>query len=247
MEQTLPILLFTAFVIGLTHTLVGPDHYLPFIVLSRAGGWSLRKTLGWTFLCGLGHVGSSILIGALGIGLGWSLSGMAAFEGSRGELAGYALMAFGAVYMLYGLYRERRGRPHHHAHVHPDGSIHRHPHDHEATAAHQHGHADSSPPEPDARLTKTKRFWAIFIIFVLGPCEPLIPLLMVPSAEHSVYGIIAVAGVFSLTTVGVMLTVVGMGYFGLKLLRFGFLEKHVHALSGGAILASGLLIRFAGL
>lgn len=247
MDQTLTILLSTAFLIGFTHTLIGPDHYLPFIVLSRAGKWSLGKTLWWTFICGLGHVGSSIVIGALGIALGWRLSGMEAFEGIRGEIAGYALMAFGGIYMLYGLYRERGGVPHRHAHVHADGAIHAHEHVHGSPSSHQHGHGETATSQTEATIAKTKSFWAVFIIFVLGPCEPLIPLLMVPAAEHSVHGIAAVATVFAITTIGVMLTIVWAGYRGLKLLRFNFLEKHIHALSGGAILVSGLLIQFAGI
>lgn len=247
MEQSLPILLTTAFVIGVSHTFIGPDHYLPFIVLSRAGGWSLGKTLWWTFVCGLGHVGSSVLVGALGIAFGWQVSGMEGFEGIRGEIAGYALILFGGAYLLYGLYRERGGRSHHHAHVHTDGAIHTHEHAHQSPSSHGHRHQESSPPEEKATLAQTKSFWAVFIIFVLGPCEPLIPLLMVPAAAHSAQGIAAVTAAFALATIGVMLAIVWMGYKGLNLLRFNFPERHIHALSGGAILVSGLLIRFAGI
>ena len=34
------------------HTLLGPDHTLPFIVLARARGWSMARTLAITFVCG---------------------------------------------------------------------------------------------------------------------------------------------------------------------------------------------------
>lgn len=60
MSQELTILTITAASIGLFHTLLGPDHYLPFIVMAKAGKWSLFKTAWVTFLCGIGHVGSSI-------------------------------------------------------------------------------------------------------------------------------------------------------------------------------------------
>ena len=36
----------TAATLGLVHTVIGPDHYLPFIVIGRARNWKLRKTLG---------------------------------------------------------------------------------------------------------------------------------------------------------------------------------------------------------
>jgi len=60
------VLMGAAFSIGLLHTLFGPDHYLPFIAMSRARRWNLRKTLIVTLLCGVGHVLSSVLLGFLG-------------------------------------------------------------------------------------------------------------------------------------------------------------------------------------
>ena len=61
METSLEVLLFSAASIGFVHTLIGIDHSLPFVVLGRARGWSLRKVWSITFLCGFGHVLSSVL------------------------------------------------------------------------------------------------------------------------------------------------------------------------------------------
>ena len=49
--------------IAFLHTILGPDHYLPFIVMARARSWSMARTLLVTAVCGLGHVASSILLG----------------------------------------------------------------------------------------------------------------------------------------------------------------------------------------
>ena len=46
--------------IGFIHTALGPDHYIPFIALSKSQNWSKLKTVWVTALSGLGHVGSSI-------------------------------------------------------------------------------------------------------------------------------------------------------------------------------------------
>jgi ABC-type nickel/cobalt efflux system permease component RcnA len=234
----------TALSLGLVHTLVGPDHYLPFIVLGRAEGWTLRKTLLLTGLCGLAHVASSILIGGLGVGLGWSLGGLEHFEGIRGEAAGWALLVFGAAYLAWGVYRARKG--HSHVHVHRDGTVHTHGHDHEHAADHS-AHADEPHEEPDHVRAHRRTGWALFLIFVLGPCEPLIPLLIFPAAEHSASGIAAVSAAFAIATVGTMLAVVAAGWFGLRLFKLGWLERYVHAFSGAAVLASGVLITFVGL
>jgi nickel/cobalt exporter len=66
--------MITAASIGFFHTLFGPDHYLPFIMMSRAKKWSLTKTAWITVLCGIGHVGSSVVLGAIGIILGIAVS-----------------------------------------------------------------------------------------------------------------------------------------------------------------------------
>ena len=52
----LTVVTITAASIGLFHTLLGPDHYLPFIVMAQARKWSLVKTTCITALCGAGHV-----------------------------------------------------------------------------------------------------------------------------------------------------------------------------------------------
>ena len=82
MSADIEILLVTAASIGFIHTLTGPDHYLPFIVMGKARQWTTIKTLWITFLCGLGHVGSSIVIGAIGIALGLVLQGSRRLEDS---------------------------------------------------------------------------------------------------------------------------------------------------------------------
>ncbi len=247
MTESLGVLMLTALTLGLVHTAVGPDHYLPFIVLGRSEGWSLRRALVWTLLCGLGHVLSSVLVGGLGIALGWSLNGMEWFEALRGDVASYLLMGLGGLYMLWGIYLGLRGKGHSHPHFHGDGTVHEHPH------LHQHAGEDGdkhvkSPHDGTAHGKQHRRtLWAIFLIFVFGPCEPLIPLLIVPASSHSIWGIAAVSGVFAVATIGTMLLLVALGHMGLRFIKLGFLEKYIHALSGGAILLSGLAIKVLGL
>ena len=76
------------------HTLLGPDHTLPFIMLARDRGWSMSRTLVITFLCGLGHVAASLLLGGLGIALGYGIGALESAEASRGAWAAWALFAF---------------------------------------------------------------------------------------------------------------------------------------------------------
>ncbi|MCW4043142.1 MAG: hypothetical protein NWE90_05410, partial [Candidatus Bathyarchaeota archaeon] len=85
----------TAATIGFVHTVLGPDHYLPFIVISRARNWSLPKTLLISFFCGLGHVLSSVVLGFVGIALGVAVLRLETVESFRGGAAAWLLIGFG--------------------------------------------------------------------------------------------------------------------------------------------------------
>jgi hypothetical protein len=80
MPSSLVVIAATAASIGFLHTLLGPDHYVPFIALAQSGRWSLRKTALVTFLCGIGHVGSSVALGFAGIALGTAVTHIKAIE-----------------------------------------------------------------------------------------------------------------------------------------------------------------------
>jgi sulfite exporter TauE/SafE len=231
------ILLGTAISVGIVHSALGPDHYLPFAALSHARGWSRRKTLIITALCGVGHVAGSVILGLLGIALGWTLGSMTGLEALRGDFAAWALIGFGLAYGVWGLRRGLRRKPHSHFHTHANGTSHDHPHNHLHHHVHTHVDADSRSMTP----------WALFIVFVLGPCEPLIPILMVPAAEHSVLGIGLVACVFAVSTIATMCAMVFVLSAGLSLVKVGHLERWAHALAGFSILVCGAGIKWLGL
>lgn len=230
------LLLLTAASIAFLHTILGPDHYLVFVAMGKARGWSIARTLRVTALCGIGHVLSSVAIGTVGILLGAELTRLVAIESERGSLAGWALLAFGLVYFAWGLKRIGRGRRHSHLHAHGD-VVHCHEHDHREEHAHPHTHEGRSSVTP----------WAMFVIFVLGPCEALIPLFMYPAAQQSGALVIAVALVFGAVTVATMLAAVTIAMAGLRQLRVPALERYSHAIAGASIVACGAAINFAGL
>ncbi|QQR74979.1 MAG: sulfite exporter TauE/SafE family protein [Holophagales bacterium] len=237
MSNELLLLMATAASIGVVHTLLGPDHYVPFIVLAKARGWSLARTAGITVLCGLGHVLSSVVLGMAGIALGLAVHRLEAVESTRGEIAGWALIALGAVYTAWGIKKAFSGG---HGHVHLGSG---HASVHALTHAHEHGGKAEAEAARRAPVTP----WALFIVFVLGPCEPLIPILMYPAAAQSAFGMVAVTVVFAATTLAAMLAVTLAGVKGLALLPVHHLERFAHALAGAAILACGVAIKFLGL
>ena len=213
MTDELTALIITAASIGFLHTLLGPDHYLPFVAISKARSWSQTRTLVLTVLCGLGHVLSSVILGLIGIAFGMAVANLESVESIRGDLAAWALIAFGLVYLIWGLRRATRNIHHHHHH------------------------------EPDNGKTNITP-WVLFIVFVLGPCEPLIPILMYPAARSSLSGMIIVASVFSIVTIATMTTIVYMLCRGFRFVPLPSLEKYSHALAGFVIFMCGVAIQF---
>jgi len=239
MGSELGILAATAATIGFVHTVTGPDHYLPFIVIGKARNWSLRRTLSVTSLCGVGHVLGSVALGLVGIGLGMAVGKLNIIEGVRGDIAAWLLISFGLIYAAWGLRKAIRNQPHTHPHAHADGSAHIHNHTHH----HEHSHVHDQEVESQRSLTP----WALFVIFVLGPCEPLIPILMYPAATNSIWGLTLVTLIFSVVTIATMVLMVYLAVRGIRLLPIRRIERFTHAIAGVTILGSGLAIRFLGL
>lgn len=219
------LLLLTAVSISFFHTLAGPDHYLPFVALAKARGWSVGRTMFWTVTCGLGHVGSSVLLGLGGAALGWSVSKITRLEGVRGGLAGWTFLGFGLVYFGWGLWRAAQNKRHKHFDVQDDGSVY----------VFEHRHGEAVAPKERHAVTP----WVMFLVFVLGPCEPMIPLLCFPAAKHSAGNMVLLIVVYTVFTLLTMLLMVALGFYGLAILKTEKLEKYMHAFGGGTILLCG--------
>ena len=230
------VLLLTAASIAFLHTILGPDHYLVFTAMGKARAWSLARTLQITLYCGIGHILGSVLIGLVGIAAGAQLASLTAIEGMRGNLAGWALLAFGLVYFAWGMKKAGRSYRHSHVHVHED-LVHDHEHDHRSEHAHVH--------EEGARNAITP--WAMFIIFVLGPCEALIPLFMYPAAQHSTGLVIAIALVFGVVTLVTMLGCVVVTTIGIERLRLPSSGRYAHAVAGALVACCGAAVSFIGI
>ncbi len=215
MSQELQVLVISAASIGFFHTLFGPDHYLPFIMIGKAKEWKLRKVLALTILCGVAHILSSVLVGFLGIALELQVEKLNWFESFRGNLAAWALIAFGLLYALWGIRRLFK--------------------------KHKHSHTN--------KIENTKNItpWVLFIIFALGPCEPLIPILMYPAAIESAGALVLVTSVFGLVTLTTMTGAVLAVTYGLSFINLRRFENLGHPIAGFVIFLSGLAIQVLGL
>lgn len=224
MAVEMQALIFTAISIAFLHTLTGPDHYMPFIALAKARGWSAGKTIGWTLTCGIGHVLSSVLLGLGGAAIGWSFATISWLENARGSFAGWLMFAFGVLYTGWGIIRMYANKSHKHFDLDSEGGLY----------VYDHKHGNSSIQE---RFKVTP--WVMFVIFILGPCEPMIPLLYYPTAQNNWEGMLLLIVVYTLCTLVTMLALVLLGFYGIAFSATNKLEKYIHVLGGSAIAICG--------
>ena len=225
MSGELIALALSAASISFLHTASGPDHYLPFVVISRSRKWTISKTLFWTTLCGMGHILSSLLVGAIGLFLGWQLANISWFQNLRGDLSGWCLLIFGIIYLAYGITRAISNRPHKHFDVY--GS---------EVYVYEHRHGEPVYPKQRVRVTPL----ILFALFVMGPSEPLLPLLFYSGSRHSTMEIMLLVLVFAITTVITMIGMVLIGLYGYSFFRTELIERYVHAIGGAVISICGI-------
>ncbi len=232
MHNEIMVLILSAITIACLHTVTGPDHYLPFIALSKSRGWSLSKTIWWTMVCGCGHVCSSVLLGLGGAAIGWSLSKVSWLQEIRGGIAGWVMLCFGLLYGIWGLCRAYKSNTHKHFDLEKNGEIY----------VYEHKHGQAVMPKDKHRVTP----WVMFVIFLLGPCEPMIPLLYFPAAKSSWVVMLLLIFIYTLCTLATMLLMVLLGYYGTAFLKTEMLQRHVHALGGLTIFICGAGMVFMG-
>ena len=109
------------------------------------------------------------MLGLLGVSLGLAVNKLEIVESFRGNIAAWLLIGFGLAYLVWGIRRAYRNQLHTHTHTHQSEDRHTHTHSHNQDHTHVHNGKDTPNVTP----------WVLFTIFVFGPCEPLIPILMV--------------------------------------------------------------------
>ncbi len=216
-------LVLTTTITAVVHTLI-PDHWLPFVLVSRAEGWTTRRTLTLTALSGLLHVAVSIGLGLMVplIGLG----AQAAIEGIGEALAAgsaWLLIAFGVVYMTWFLLKG--------GHVHSFGM---HPHHHPDDPG------EPSVPSAPGRMKGLTGFTLSFIVG-FNPCILVIPAIY-GAAQMSALTLVAVAVAFGVSTVASMVAVTLLGLRGTVHLMSPFLTRYGEAVSGGLIALTGIVL-----
>ncbi len=106
----LSVSLLSVFTVALLHTLI-PSHWLCFVVVGRAQGWSARRTLAVAAAAGLLHVATTVALGVAIVVFGRSfIAGQEALE----RVSAIVLIGLGLLYLVTHLFHagHHHGRDH---------------------------------------------------------------------------------------------------------------------------------------
>jgi hypothetical protein len=213
-------LVFAAATVGSLHTMV-PDHWMPFAALARVRKWTPLRTARTTILCGFGHVTVSALMGIVALFAGL---GMIRLIGGRlASFATWLLIAFGAVYMCWGIIRNLRRDP--------LAVIHAHDHHH------AHGRNDH-----DHGLTE----WSLFLLFSADPCVAVIPMI-IASAGAGWHTVAAVIVAYELATIATMVILVTAAHAGARAFHAPWIDRYGDAVAGALIVSVGAAMAALGI
>jgi len=207
--------------VGAVHALL-PDHWIPFVLLSRARRWDLRRSLSATAAGGLAHLVSTAALGLLVALLGTEALKRA---GPAAEFAGAGILAvFGLLLSIRGLRSARRGRGHVHGH---------------ASNAGAHGPGPTPDPGPGRPASSDRGHLLQGALLGARPCAEAIPVFLAAAAYGLTSSILAILA-WVITTLGVMVGIVWLSLLGLSTVKLDFLEKYGEVAAGLLILLMGL-------
>ncbi len=224
---SMAMLLIGAAAIGLIHTAASPGHYLPFVAIGKSRGWSLPKTLAAVFACGGAHMLSSLILGLAGVLIGLGAGAVEHFQNSSGGVAKLLFLIFATAYFICGLRKASAGKC-------------------ARSWTKTIGGSDISDKKSQSIL-REPTFWALFAVFILGPCEMLAPLLIYPSSHMDWFCAAAITVVFSGVTIATMLALVcllwiGADFISLKKLN---ISAWSDAMTGAILWLCSLFMLFA--
>ena len=223
----------TGFTVAFFHAAI-PTHWLPFVLVSRARGWSRGKTLVVATLAGLGHVALTSLLGLAIAWFGFQLDEKLGRLFPR--IAGGILLAIGAYYF----WRQWGGRGIGHHHV-----IGTH-HQANEQCGHETHHSHWESELEDTALVSAKAGdWAaisgLLVMLTLSPCELFLPVYL-SGVQFGWRGFVILSLILAVGTLAGMLVFTWLALVGMEKFPLKKFERYEAAMLGGIFAALGCLI-----
>ena len=236
-SAVLPTIAATGFTVAFFHAAI-PTHWLPFVLVARARGWSRAKTLAVTVCAGLGHVGLTTLLGLAIAWFGFQL------DERVGGLFPWMIGAFLIAVGLYYFWRQWRGGGicHHHllgGQHHPSAAC-----GHEHSAGQQSSHWDEELKESPLVSTRVSDWTAIsglFVLLTLSPCEGFLPVYL-SGVRFGWRGFVLLSIILAVAALAAMTLFTWLALLGLERFKVWRVERYEAALLGGLFSLLGVLV-----
>jgi len=232
----LTTLAVTGFTVAFLHAAI-PTHWLPFVLVARARGWTHGKTLSVAMAAGLGHV---LLTSLLGLAIAWLGLQLDEHLGEMfPRIAGGLLLAIS----LWFFWRQAKGGVLHH---HIGGSAHQA--NEKCGHAHDHSHLEEELKDSPVASTRSGDWAAIsglFTMLTLSPCEGFLPVYL-SGVAHGWTGFFVLSAILAVGTLGGMLLFTTLTLVGFSKLPIQKLERYEAALLGVIFAVLGLMMLFLG-
>lgn len=224
----------TGFTVAFFHAAI-PTHWLPFVLVAKARGWSRAKTLGVVALAGMGHVALTSL---LGVAIAWF--GFQLDERVGAAFPWVAAGLLGAMGMFY-FWRQWRGGGicHHHP---PGGHHHAGEHcGHEKERSHWEDELKDSALV-SARADDRAAVGGLFVMLTLSPCEGFLPVYL-SGVKFGWPGFFTLSVILAVAALGAMLLFTWLALRGIERIRVKNFERYEAGLLGSLfIVLAGLVV-----
>lgn len=204
---------------ALLHALF-PTHWLPFVLVGRAQGWTLRRVLAVAAVAATGHILFTTLVGLLILGAGELLGHRA--QHLLHYSAAVVLFAFGGFYLVRAFQKRSVTA---HAHAHLGGGAYR----------------DIDEGHPPVRADDRAAFWGLVSLLALSPGEVLLSFYLT-GAPHGWAGLSMLSVVFLAGTLVGMAGLISLSWVGLARFRLERLVRYDSAILGGVLVLLGFAV-----
>ncbi len=221
------------FTVAFFHAAI-PTHWLPFVLVARARGWTRAKTLWVTMFAGLGHIALTTVLGLAIAWFGFQVDERLGDAASK--IAGGVLLAVGAYYF----WRQWRGAGLCH-HPVPGGN-----HQADDHCGEEKGHSHWDDELEDSELVSQKKGdWAaisgLFLMLTLSPCEAFLPIYF-SGVQFGWVGFFTLSAILAVATFAGMMVFTWLALVGLENVQVKKFEHYEAALLGGLFTIVGVIM-----
>ncbi|HHT9124920.1 MAG TPA: hypothetical protein ACFYD6_03780 [Candidatus Brocadiia bacterium] len=221
MYQTTIGLIAATFGVALLHAVM-PNHWMPFVLVSKAQGWSITRMLTITGIASLGHSIITCVIGFVVAVMGYQVTRYV--ESRIVYLTGIILIILGIAYVVLSRWRRVRLQTH---------AVHSMP---KIASTRFEGTSDSAHYLSDKVATTS-----LFTMLCFSPCEAALPIFLAASAMS--WGILlTMAIILTTSTLLGMLALTTFAYRGVQRLKFERLERYERELVGAILIFIGIMV-----